>query len=286
MRPLLALVAAFSVLPCSAWGQKGHRINAGLALQALPAEVKPWFLGQEDFVRDHSSDPDHWRQDRKEPPRHFIDSETYGGVDKVPKEVEAAIAQVGQAAFLKAGQVPWVIQDRLRELAQAFQMKDRQQVAFLSSILSHYVADLHVPLHSTRNYNGQMSGNQGVHSRWETGLVERFVVEEELKVVMPPLEKGLFTAPWEWMKAANARIPALLEHDREADRTSPESLKGKRREGAYWLTFWNREGEAVKAQLIQSAQHTAQLITYAWVLGGKPSLPEPKGSTQTTPEKP
>lgn len=270
-RAAFLLLALAPVLP--AWGRKGHQISVGLALKQLPPELKPWFEGQEAFVREHSSDPDHWRHDRKEPPRHFIDTEAYGGPEKVPQDVEAAIAQVGQATFLKAGQVPWVIQDRLRELAQAFQAKDRQQVAFLASILSHYIADLHVPLHSTRNYNGQETGNQGVHSRWETGLVERFVVEEDLVVPPVKLEKGLFTAPWTWMQEAHALIPTLLDHDREADRSSPETIKGKRREGAYWMLFWNKQSECVKGQLTRSAQHTAQLIAYAWVLGGKPQLP-------------
>lgn len=272
MRPF-GFALALAALPLCAWGQKGHQIVAGQALKALPAELQPWFKGQEAYVREHSSDPDHWRQDRKEPPRHFLDTEAYGGADKVPTEVEAAIAQIGQAAFLKAGQVPWVIQDRLRELAQAFQMKDRAQVAFLASILSHYVADLHVPLHTSRNFNGQMSGNQGVHSRWETGLVERFVVEDELVVRMSPLGKGLFNAPWTWMRESNALVPALLQHDREADQGSATTERGKRREETYWLAFWNREGAVVKGQLVKASEHTAQLIAYAWVLGGKPSLP-------------
>ena len=37
-----------------------------------------------------------------------------------------------------------------------------------------YVADGHMPLHITRNYNGQYSGNHGIHSRYESNMIDEF----------------------------------------------------------------------------------------------------------------
>jgi hypothetical protein len=37
--------------------------------------------------------------------------------------------------------------------------------------LGHYVADTHQPLHLTLNYNGQLTGNNGIHSRYETSMI-------------------------------------------------------------------------------------------------------------------
>ena len=275
MRRSLSLLAALLIAasPLSAWGRAGHILVSRMALKDLPPEVAPWFKGQEDFFLEHSSDPDHWKNDRKEGPRHFIDAERYGGPANVPLDVQEALAKVGAASFAKGGQVPWVIQDRLRDLIDAFKKGDPKQVAFLTTVLGHYIGDLHVPLHLTANHDGQDTGQKGVHSRWETGLVERFAREESLEVQRAALEPDLFHAPWRWMKEAHALVPRLLEDDRMADRTSPEGAKGKVRGDAYWMIFRAQQGPVVQRQLSRAGLHLAQMILYAWALAGKPSVP-------------
>ena len=265
-----ALVFLLAAPPLVAWGREGHVLVAELALKDLPLEVAVWFKGQEDFFKEHSSDPDHWRQDRKEGPRHYIDSEAYGGPAGVPFEVQEAVEKVGAARFQKAGQVPWVIQDRLRDLVDAFKKRDRAQIAFLATILGHYAADIHVPLHTTDNHNGQDSGQKGVHARWETGLVGRYASLESLQVLPAIHEPGLFRAPWVWMQEANRLLPKLLEDDRAADRTSPEGPRGKNRGEAYWALFGGQQTPVVRQQLSLAGKHVAQLIQYAWLLAGKP----------------
>ncbi len=266
--PALLLLAAS---PLAAWGRVGHILVSQVALKDLPPGVAVWFQGQEATFQEHSSDPDHWKNDRKEGPRHFIDSELYGGPEAVPYEVQGALTQVGAAAFAKGGQVPWIIQDRLRDLIDAFKKGDRAQVVFLATVLGHYIADLHVPLHTSNNHDGQNSGQKGVHSRWETGLVERYASLESLEIQQAKLEPDLFHAPWRWMQAAHALVPKLLEDDRTADRTSPVGARGKVRGEAYWMIFEAQQGGVVKQQLALAGRHLAQMILYAWALAGKPS---------------
>lgn len=272
MRSPLIVVAVllYAVSPLFAWGRAGHILVSRAALQDLPPELAPWFKGQEDFFQEHSSDPDHWKSDRKEGPRHFIDAERYGGPEAVPLDVQEALGQVGASSFAKGGQVPWVIQDRLRDLIDAFKKGDPKQVAFLSSVLGHYIGDLHVPLHTTGNFDGQETGQRGVHSRWETGLVERFASAETLEVQRATLEPDLFHAPWRWMQEAHSLVPKLLEDDRMADRTSPEGARGKVRREAYWMIFRAQQGPVVQRQLSRAGLHLAQMILYAWALAGKP----------------
>jgi len=266
--PILLLAMA---APLSAWGRGGHRLVSQLALRDLPSDVAGWFKGQEDFFLEHSSDPDHWRQDRKEGPRHYLDTENYGGPEGVPFEVSSAMRKVGAKTFAKSGQVPWIIQDRLRDLVDAFKKGDRNQVAFVATVMGHYVADIHVPLHTTSNHDGQFSGQKGIHSRWETGLVERFVTLESLEVHPALLEADLGHAPWRWLKASNALVPQLLADDRAADRTSPDGARGKRRGAAYWQILWGQQGSVVQGQLSLAGTHLAQMILYAWTLAGKPT---------------
>ncbi|MBL0103970.1 MAG: hypothetical protein IPP51_09590 [Bacteroidetes bacterium] len=43
-------------------------------------------------------------------------------------------------------------------------------ILYYSANIGHYVADAHVPLHCTENYNGQMTGQSGIHGFWESRL--------------------------------------------------------------------------------------------------------------------
>jgi len=291
-----------------AWGRTGHKLVAELALKDLPPEVGLWLKGQERTFRDHSSDPDTWRHDRKEPRRHYLHTESYGGPEGVPFEVEEAIQMVGAASFQKSGQVPWIIQDRLRDLVEAFRRKDRPRIAIAATVMGHYLADLHVPLHTTRNHDGQdrqdvqalpghpvgvkggtsrpqgaggppfqSSDQQGIHGRWETGLVERFVRLEALTLQPARLEPGLKQAPWKWLQESNALVPKLLEDDRAADRTRP---RGKRRGQAYWKHYWELQGPVIQRQLSRAGHRLAQMILYAWTLAGSPT---PRTKPQDSP---
>ncbi len=165
-----------------------------------------------------------------------------------------------------------MIQDRWKDLVEAFQSGDKDKIAFATAILGHYVGDAHVPLHSTRNHDGEETGQRGVHSRWETGLVERYVVEADLDVRPAKVDPELMKAPWKWLRDSYALATKLLASDREADRTTPTNRRGARREGAYWLIFWAEQQETVKKQLQHSAEDLGDLVLSAWVRAGKPSM--------------
>lgn len=263
LAPLLVLALLGPGRPLAAWGREGHHIVADLALRDLPPAPAAWFKGRESDVTAHSSDPDEWKRDRDEGPRHFLDMDAYEG--RVPTLISEARARLGPAAFRKAGQVPWVIQEATRLLADAFRKGDPEQVALRASWLSHYVGDLHVPLHTVRDYDGQETGQRGVHSRWETGLVAHRVREPEVRPA--ELEPDLLMAPWRWLEATHALVPALLEDDR---RSGPGSRKGSE----YWESFNRRQGPVVREQLARAAQHTAQLILLAWDMAGRPAAPK------------
>jgi hypothetical protein len=272
------MIRFFALLLCStsllqAWGDKGHRIVNGAMLKTLPPELKAHYAGREDYLRDHASDPDIWRShDRKEGPRHYVDTEIYGGADKLPLDAAEAIQMVGSEAFSKNGQLCWVIQDRWKDLVEAFQSGDRDKIALATAVLGHYVGDAHVPLHATRNHDGQETGQKGVHSRWESGLVERYVVEADLNVRAAKADPEVLKSPWKWLRESYALAPKVLASDKEADRTSPIGHRGTRREGAYWMIFWAEQRETVTRQLEQSADDLGDLVLTAWVRAGKPSV--------------
>ena len=264
---LLLLIAA----PLWSWGDKGHRVVSSLAIRSLPTDPRAWFNGRETEVCDHASDPDHWKEDRKEGPRHFLDVEPYGDPDHLPRTLEEAKAKVG-GDYYRLGVVPWIIQDRWRDLVEAFHEGDPAKVALATAILGHYIADTHVPLHTTVNHDGQLTDQRGVHSRWETGLVERHIVAEDLPVLPAQPDAAFIQRPWEWLRASHALVPQLLADDREADRTTPLGSRGKTRSTAYWMIFWARQGPVVKQQLQLAGEHLGDAILNAWIAAGRPTL--------------
>ena len=271
MKILILLLLAAS--PLWSWGDKGHRVVSALAIRSLPAEPRAWFAGREAEVCDHASDPDHWKQDRKEGPRHFLDMEPYGDPASLPRTLEEAQARLG-GDYYRRGVVPWIIQDRWRDLVDAFRSGDPAQVALATAILGHYIGDAHVPLHTTQNHDGQLTDQRGVHSRWESGLVERYLVIDDLSAPPAQSDADFLDHPWDWLKAAHALVPQLLEDDRRADRTTPLSGEGKQRTQAYWLIFWAEQGPVVKQQLQLAGQHLGDAVLNAWIVAGKPAAPK------------
>jgi hypothetical protein len=244
---------------------------AAAALQDLPPALAPWFQGLEQELPDHANDPDRWREtDPTEGPRHYLDCEPYGGPASVPLDRNDAVARLGEAAFQADGQVPWTIQDRVAALAEVFRSGDRYRAAFQAAILCHYVADLHVPLHTTVNHDGQDTGQTGVHRRWESGLVERL---GDWRPGARPAALGTDPehAPWRWLRDAYAQVGAVLEADRAASRAG-DPRGGP--DSGYWRAFQRREGPRVKERLALAAEHTARMILLAWTKAGRPPAPE------------
>lgn len=72
------------------------------------------------------------------------------------------------------GILPWHLQAMQYRLTRAFEAKDVNAILRLSSDFGHYIGDAHVPLHTTRNYNGQYTNQRGIHGFWESRLPELF----------------------------------------------------------------------------------------------------------------
>ncbi|MGA2082183.1 MAG: S1/P1 nuclease [Holophaga sp.] len=276
MRLVTVLLALSLCAPARlpTWGSKGHEIAAAAALRDLPAVLAPRFQGQEETLAAHVNDPDRWREsDPNEGPRHYLDSEPYGGPDAVPRDIQAARAQLGEDEFQRDGQVPWVIQDRVRDLAGAFQGGDPDQAAFQAAILCHYVGDLCVPLHTTENHDGEQTGQKGVHHRWESGLVSR-LGDWQPEARTPVLGPDPLLAPWAWLRDSYALVATVLSDDAAASNAGAGAWAGAapelERESRYWQVFERLEEPRVKEQLTLAGQRTAQMILLAWNLAGQP----------------
>jgi hypothetical protein len=82
------------------------------------------------------------------------------------------VEKYGEDSLMAHGIVPWWIKIMLQRLTRAFSEKNHSAILKLSTEIGHYIADAHVPLHAHSNYNGQQTGQQGIHGFWESRIPE------------------------------------------------------------------------------------------------------------------
>jgi hypothetical protein len=76
--------------------------------------------------------------------------------------------------FSTYGIIPYELGVQQYRLTEAFQARDIDRIIRIATDMGHYIADAHVPLHTTENYNGQMTGQEGIHAFWESRLPELY----------------------------------------------------------------------------------------------------------------
>ncbi|MBK9253882.1 MAG: hypothetical protein IPM42_00190 [Saprospiraceae bacterium] len=80
--------------------------------------------------------------------------------------------------FSPYGIVPYHLEAMLNKLTKSFSDKDLNGVLRNSAEFGHYISDAHVPLHTTKNYNGQLTDQLGIHAFWESRIPELFAEKE------------------------------------------------------------------------------------------------------------
>jgi len=171
------LVAVLTILTLSSWGFYAHKRINRTAVFTLPKAMAGFYWANIDFITAHAVDPDKKRYvDSLEAPRHFLDADQYGKRPfmKLPVKWKEAVKKYSEDTIKKYGTLPWEIQAQYYWLVDAFKKHDTLAILKTSANLGHYIADAHVPLHLTRNFDGQLSGQTGIHALWESRLPELF----------------------------------------------------------------------------------------------------------------
>lgn len=276
---LLALAAVGgSPAPASAWGLDIHRVIAERAIGLLPDAIRPFFERHRAFVIEHAVDPDFWRAAgfEEEPPRHFLDLDAYGPYpfEALPRDYQQAVARHGEATVRKNGTIPWRVAEMQGRLVNAFrELRDRpspwavEQVKFFSAVLAHYVADAHVPLHAVVNYDGQLTGQRGVHGRFETELFLRYRDRLRLEPAARPPVRDPSGFIFDTLLDAFKKAEPLFEADRRA------LAGGEVYDDAYFDRFFRDVRPILEEQLSKAMSGVASVIAGAWEEAGRPVLP-------------
>jgi hypothetical protein len=80
--------------------------------------------------------------------------------------------------FSNYGIIPYYLEQGLEKLTKAFERKNTKDILRHAADLGHYVGDAHVPLHTTLNYNGQLTDQIGIHGFWESRIPELFAKDD------------------------------------------------------------------------------------------------------------
>ena len=99
---------------------------------------------------------------------------------RLPRDYGAAVEKFGIATLKRIGTLPWREAEQFGNLRRAFEGFRRNFVyapndtVLFAAVASHYLQDAHMPLHASNNNDGQLTGQNGVHARFETALFERY----------------------------------------------------------------------------------------------------------------
>jgi hypothetical protein len=278
----LALLAAPA--PAYAWGFEAHWFIMDRAIALLPAPLRPLFEKHRAMVVQRVVDPDTWRNAgfEEEYPNHFLDLDWEGfGKDpykELPRDFTAAVAKFGRDRLRDTGTLPWRTEEMYGELRRAFEGLGRRgafgqyDVMFFSAWLSHYVSDALQPFHAVANYDGQLTKQWGIHTRYEAILFERF----NQQLTIAPKPQAPITNPrdfiFERVLEGTRLVPAILAADLAAvgDRDVYDD--------AYYAAFFKTSRPVYERRLSESISAVAAMIAGAWEAAGKPSLPVSPGS--------
>jgi hypothetical protein len=123
------------------------------------------------------------------------------------------------------GILPYHLIAMQKRLTQAFIQKNKQAVLKLSAEMGHYIADAHVPLHTTRNYDGQWTKQNGIHAFWETRLPDLFSDKYNYWVGQAVYFDKSEDYFWKIVQKSHALLPKLFTAEKETAQMFPNYKK-------------------------------------------------------------
>lgn len=286
-KPLLFLLfLTLSVSEAQAWGFFAHRRINRMAVFLLPPEMTGFFKSNIQFLSENAVNPDRRRYAVEgEAPRHFIDADVYGdsAIYTLPRFWNDAVALYSQDTLMTYGIVPWHINRMKYRLTEAFAARDTERILRLAADLGHYIGDANVPLHTTENYNGQLTGQYGIHGFWESRLPELFFEDYDFFFDSPAqYEPSPQLRAWRAVTEAHEALDSVLLFERQltekmgVDKKYAFETRGnitiKTYSRAFSTAYHQMLDGQVERRLRASVRMIADFWFTCWVDAGQPDL--------------
>lgn len=265
---VVAILAVSFIL--ISWGSTGHykiSNSAALSFNQQMEQFQVWST----ILADHASDADIRKStDPTEGPKHYIDIDNYSEFSTsgtIPQNMGDAISAYGESFVYEQGILPWATRTTFDSLVACFEREDWDKAVFFASDLGHYVADGHMPMHITRNYNGQFTGNSGIHSRYESTMINANVSQITYTGLPIDIVQDVNQYVFDYLYANYMYVDSVIAADNYAKGFSTNTSSS-----AYKQALWEYSKDFT-TMLFQSASHVlAELIYTAWAQAGSPSM--------------
>ena len=138
-----------------------------------------------------------------------------------------------------------------------------------------------MPLHVVENYNGQLSGNTGIHKRWEADMVDRYLLETinpegVLDSYNDPVEMAFtivresYPLHFELLRADSLARSGLTEKQQDLIPNRDASMDGT----SYIEILYHETGNIGKKRMEDAAIRVASYWIMAWEAAGSPLPPK------------
>lgn len=238
-----------------------------------------------EFITEHAVSADKKRYvDSSEAPHHFFDADHYGKqpFKVMPQHWIDAAAKYSSDTLNKYGTVPWAITSNYYWLVKAFKAHDTTAILITSANLAHYISDAHTPLHLTRNYDGQLTGQEGIHGLWESRLPELFANGYHYNVGNARYISNPLAEAFKICISSYKKVDTVLRVERMLNKTFPPLQKyameqrGNRKVKVYSVAYSRAYHKLlrgmVQRQMRASILSVGSFWFSAWVDAGQPDL--------------
>lgn len=286
-RFIILLVGLFTYpISANSWGFFAHKTINHAAVYTLPTEMFGFYKANIASITELAVQADKRRYLLKdEAPRHYLDADYYESViplDTIPRNYDSAIAWYGTDTLMAHGIVPWHVMRVKWWLTKAFIERDFTSIIKLSADLGHYVGDLHVPLHTSHNYNGQYTGQRGIHGFWESRLPELFCDTYDLFTGKAVYIFNIENTIWSKFEESYSAVDSVLYLDKlSQDAIRDDHLYTFEQRGRqtvctqskkYSSAYHNGLNNMVERRMRSSVLCVGSLWYTAWVDAGQPDL--------------
>jgi len=202
---------------CFSWGFWAHKQINKIAVFTLPTEMMGFFKANIDYISNHAVDADKRRYAVEgEAPKHYIDIDHYCNFPHscVPKNYKEAIDSFSKDTLLAYGTSPWNLEMLYYQMVKAFESENAEQIIKKCTDFGHYLGDIHVPLHTTINYNGQLSHQKGIHAFWESRVPELLGDDYDYFIGKAVYIENKQEKIWEIVLSSSAAVDSVLRYEK------------------------------------------------------------------------
>jgi S1/P1 Nuclease len=240
---LKRIISALIVLASSSafgWGSTGHQIVAYTGANSTTDGQLFWRSNLES-IRKLSTVPDRlWKSSAtkaQEGLTHWFEIDSYykptefSQIISFPSSYSAAVSKYTEERILVNGTAPWRIRQLYQLAFQAFKAGNTETAMQYVGVMSHYIGDLSQPLHVSINYDGQLTGNKGLHSYFETSVLknETAIRTDVQKRVTKLLKNGNYLSQFNGslmdsillsVERSVSQLDLVLKNDKQYGRTA------------------------------------------------------------------